>query len=145
MTTNQNCKYTEPGYKLPCDIETRQCPLEDHGFISALKYYIYGVNPLPSITGKFLNIRDGIYECRSDIEPVDIEILWGDIDWTPAFHEFFKSGIVSGLNRNFCDEIRAARTRWYRRLAPLTYQWLGPAIEKPDRLKYYPEVEALTC
>jgi hypothetical protein len=121
----------------PCDIKEHECPLDDDGFLVDLAWYLYGNNPLPCITGKFQHLDDKLYSSSPDIEPVDISLLWPNDRWVIDFHWFFRTGLMIDMSKELCAVIKAARERWFIRLAPLDYVWRGPPRKKPDRLRVF--------
>ena len=115
--------------KLPCSLKERQCPLEDDGFLSALAYYLYSPNQaLRCLTGKFQRIRL-LHDSNSEIEPLDIAMLFPNHVWIGRIDLYFKVGLCY-MDKDFCKQLKDARLRWFSRLSPPGYQWKGEKIAK---------------
>ena len=93
--------------------------------MSDLAWYLYNNNPLPCIAGKYQNLDNQIYSHNSEIEAIDISILWPDHKWTEIFHRYFLTGEMISMDRQFCEEIKMARRQWFKRLSIPGYRDLS--------------------
>lgn len=115
--------------KLPCPLQSQtQCPLEDAGLISDLAFYLYGSSRgLYCIMGKFRDILEPIQRTRTDVEAIDISMLFPDHEWADRIHMYFSVGVCY-VDKDFCGQLRAAHRRWYKNLSPPGYEWRGETI-----------------
>ncbi len=134
-----NCRMSRE--HVPCGLEPWKCPLEDPLFTNVLRWSLLASPPAyKSITSRCGEVGKPTNKDTDTVMPSDIRLLFDDDSWMN--HIFFwltcndeRSTAYVFMSKEFCQELKDARRKWWVKLAPLDYQWQGPAKDKPDRLK----------
>jgi len=114
---------------MPCpEKKRRYCPFNDNLFLNVLEYYIRSVR-LPSIFKEGLNLMNPI---ASKLELSDISGLFDSHDFIDYIAIHLKSGRIL-LSRDNCEEMKRARSKWWRLFSPDWYKWRGDPEVEPKK------------